>query len=374
MSTMLSTYSTSVSTAVSVIALILLCCPCGCTAAESAHRQHDGRVNQIRVFNGKRGDDETQFSLVSSKTSSFNEKDRLRLESDRLLSGLYDTGGSYLLSLDEIASFSGIEHEEESDNFMVEPPFVRTDQMAEALLMTAELNHRLVVGSTATIIPTIEPRRTSASAPLLSFVSTGASASPFDHLRGGGRALATKAPFRIPSDDARHQQEYSSDETATNTFVFHILDCDKQSRQWKADFHHFLDQLLGEIVGESDDTTSSSCDASSLERTLAMIYLDRACSVDTPRSFLYSKRLPFCTPRSVHGLTLAAVLLAVNAVRGDSVDMNVIYARVHQTFGISRDTCLTMEQGMRNALGDSGIYVTPDELLQWKRQWEVRFG
>jgi hypothetical protein len=373
MSTVLSTYPTSLSSAVSVIGLILLYSSCGCAAAESAHR-HDVGVNQVRAFNGKGVDDEAQFSSLSSTTSSLNEKDRVRWESDRLLSGLYDTGALYLLSLDEIAAFSGIEHEEEGDDYMVEPPSVRTDQMAEALQVTAELNHRLVVSSTKSIIPTIEPPRTSSAEPLLSFVSTGASASPFDHLRGGGRALATKAPFRIPSDAARRQQGYSCDETTANTFVFHVLDCATQSLQWKADFHLFLDQLLGEVVNESDNTRSSSSDVASLERTLAMIYLDRACSVDTPRSFLYSKRLPFCTPRTVHGLTLAAVLLAVNAVRGDSVDMNVIYARAQQTFGISRETCLTMEQEMRSALGDSGIYVTPDELLRWKRQWEGRFG
>jgi len=46
-----------------------------------------------------------------------------------------------------------------------------------------------------------------------------------------------------------------------------------------------------------------------------MIYLDCACTVETPRSNGVPS-CPFCAPRMVHRLSLAALLVALRAVRG----------------------------------------------------------
>ena len=108
-----------------------------------------------------------------------------------------------------------------------------------------------------------------------------------------------------------------------------------------------------------------------VEIPLAMIYLDRACSVETPRSNGVPP-CPFCTPRTVHRLTLAALLLARQAVTGSD---NILedYQDKLQSLGIPLEQLQQMIDWMRGALGDMGLLVTIDQMKNWSQTWDSIF-
>jgi hypothetical protein len=223
-----------------------------------------------------------------------------------------------------------------------QPASINTSEMALALRWTAEVNRQLQVGNLATI----EGKQQK----LL--------ASGLDHLRGGGGAVMT---YRIPMTG---QQRGDDDAT-----IFHAQTPRSRwspgSARWGASLEEFLQRLFDVLRDDSTTTVDPE-----LELTLAMMYLDRACSVETSRSVAH---LPFCTPRTVHRLALTAMLVAVAAVRGVS-NMTRIYDQVEASFGISTASCQSMVEWMRSALGDAGIFVTPDEMREWKLLWEGRFA
>ncbi|VEU42585.1 unnamed protein product [Pseudo-nitzschia multistriata] len=122
-------------------------------------------------------------------------------------------------------------------------------------------------------------------------------------------------------------------------------------------------------------------EADGVEVCLAMIYLDRACSVETLRSNGVPP-CPFCAPRTVHRLGLAALLVAVQAVRGDPHEMqhpseqqpNPRFRRLSQSLGIPDHQLEEMVHWMQAALGDEGMYVTFDEMKRWSQSWESIFS
>jgi hypothetical protein len=108
-----------------------------------------------------------------------------------------------------------------------------------------------------------------------------------------------------------------------------------------------------------------------VEIPLAMIYLDRACSVETPRSNGVPP-CPFCTPRTVHRLSVVALLLATQAVHGDE-SMSDHYEKLQESLGISSAQLRQMVDWMRGALGNAGLYVNVGQMKDWSQTWNAIF-
>lgn len=223
-----------------------------------------------------------------------------------------------------------------------QPPSINISEMALALRWTSEINRRLEVGTQGIT----EGRHQRFLTPGVNLV------------RGGGGAVMTTT-YRILKT-----VEQQNDDDAT---IFHAKTPRLRSTgvaRWGPCLEKFIQRLF-DILQEDYHLIDPH-----LELTLAMMYLDRACSVEKVRSVA---QLPFCTPRTVHRLSLTAILVAVAAVRGVS-DMTPIYDKVETTFGIPSANCQSMVEWMRAAFGDAGIFVTPDEMREWKLRWEARFA
>ena len=101
----------------------------------------------------------------------------------------------------------------------------------------------------------------------------------------------------------------------------------------------------------------------SMELVLAMVYLDRACSLETPRSNGIS-HCPFVSPRTVHRLGLAALVVAKSATTG----MPAVQ-KLADSLGIPQEQLQQMVEWMVGALGDDGMYVGLEELKAWAKVW-----
>jgi hypothetical protein len=108
-----------------------------------------------------------------------------------------------------------------------------------------------------------------------------------------------------------------------------------------------------------------------VEIPLAMIYLDRACSVESPRSNGVPP-CPFCTPRTVHRLSVVALLLATQAVHGDE-RMSDHYEKLQDSLGMPSAQLRQMVDWMRGALGDPGLYVNVGQMKDWSQSWNAIF-
>ena len=112
-----------------------------------------------------------------------------------------------------------------------------------------------------------------------------------------------------------------------------------------------------------------------------MIYMDRACSVETSRSNGVPS-CPFCTPRTVHRLSLAAFIISLQAVRGQDggggeQQLEQQYQQLQLlsvSLGIPLLQLQQMVEWMRSALGDSGLFVTMEEMISWNRSLEIIFS
>lgn len=132
--------------------------------------------------------------------------------------------------------------------------------------------------------------------------------------------------------------------------------------RWGPELLPYLEHVV-DLLGISSD---------GVEIPLAMIYLDRACSVETPRSNGVLP-CPFCTPRTVHRLSLASMLLATQAVNGYSQqDMERLCEKV-SSLGIPESQLQQMIEWMRGALGDFGLMVTITQMKEWGEHWEAIF-
>jgi hypothetical protein len=131
--------------------------------------------------------------------------------------------------------------------------------------------------------------------------------------------------------------------------------------RWGPELLPYLEHVV-ELLGVTDG----------VEIPLAMIYLDRACSVETTRSNGVSP-CPFCTPRTVHRLSLVALLLAAQVVHGEDQDrMEECYERL-QSLGIPMSQLQQMVDWMRGALGDPGLLVTVNQMKNWSQSWDSIF-
>jgi hypothetical protein len=147
-------------------------------------------------------------------------------------------------------------------------------------------------------------------------------------------------------------------------------------------------ESLGETLGcdlNADDSSNSQ-----IVWTLALIYLDRACSVETPRPMMPPHHqyhsdhhgehayndvapvaCPYVTSQTVHRLIVTALVLANKAVKGESIHH---YATLlEEKFGISESSLSSMEQCMLGALGDYGLMVNEEKVHLWLNAWDATF-
>lgn len=142
---------------------------------------------------------------------------------------------------------------------------------------------------------------------------------------------------------------------------------------WGPDLLEFLETAVS-LLG-----LNTSSPQGGFEIPLAMIYMDRACSVETSRSNGVLA-CPFCTPRTVHRLSLASLFMAFEAVHSERNDKKY-QQRIEEAFvmceaqwDIPQEELLQMVDWMRAALGDQGQMVTMDQMKRWSQCWESIFS
>jgi len=270
----------------------------------------------------------------------------------------------------------GDELEEEYD-FRV--PKVELNHMALALRWTGELNRKLHAGTAAVDIPMVDLAHNYGSTPS----SSSSYANPQHLWRGGSTTLRIRPSLGDGVDRYQISSSDSSNSEASLTMFHAKLPRTKSSspsnqhkqslqRRGAARWGPSLPDYLRSLCKVVNFPSSSS----SLELALALtlIYLDRACSVETPRSNGFTP-CPYCTPRTVHRLTLAAFLLAVQVVYGPACSLEQCYAKLNRTLllGTPYSQLQQMIEWMKGALGDPGLLVTCDQMNEWTSIWEARF-
>jgi hypothetical protein len=263
-----------------------------------------------------------------------------------------------------------------------------------AVRWTAEMNRQLV----------------HASAQSGALPSLSASAAPprrIDALRGGGDSDVV---YRIPLPPQQQRQSAAPDRrdvaaagpapsssSSPELTIFHAkrprVSPNRQLTgisRWGPDLSPYLEHLLG-VLGLNPSAASRggaeapSSDAGSLSSTvltLALLYADRAASVETPRSN-GCPAVPYLAPRTCHRILLASVLLAYEAVfpvtnptAGSDGTRTVpeLYRRVSESLGLPPQDLHQMVAWLKGALGDPGWFVAPDELLEFQQLWDSAFG
>ncbi|GAX14609.1 hypothetical protein FisN_6Lh391 [Fistulifera solaris] len=139
----------------------------------------------------------------------------------------------------------------------------------------------------------------------------------------------------------------------------------KGARRWGPELSQYLHTLVSVVGSDSEDTMSST------ELALAMIFMDRACSVETPRSDGHSP-CPYCMPRTVHRLLVASVLIAVESNRGTSISEQ-LRTQMCKVLGIPNNELVQMVDWVRGALGDQGTFVSSEQLQDFSLIWKSRF-
>ena len=121
-------------------------------------------------------------------------------------------------------------------------------------------------------------------------------------------------------------------------------------------------------------------ESSPLSLAYALIYLDRACSIKTQRSYGQT-RCPYVTPRTVHRLLLTAMVMAAKATDPETIiKSNAVgvaqyessskkYADKLKAFGVTEGVIAAMEASMLSALGDERTYVSEHQLHACFRTW-----
>jgi hypothetical protein len=233
-------------------------------------------------------------------------------------------------------------------------PFVRVEDTALILRYTAELNRRL---EQATLRDeTIRPDGAWET-------SSMDNAIPPDR-RVDNRQLHPWGVARIRPAPSR------MDALAERLTIFHAKTPRSEPSsssmprrgvaRWGPDLHAYLQHLMRVLSVNGEQSP---------ELALALMYLDRACSVETPRS-PGIHACPLVTPRTAHRLVLTAFLVSVEAWQGKSVVQ--MYDEI-KSLGIPLETLLAMTDWMKEACGHQRLLITPEQTRHWTQSWEARF-
>jgi hypothetical protein len=233
-----------------------------------------------------------------------------------------------------------------------QPPKISLNHMAMALRLTGEWNRRLLEGVSRRLQfwkQHDEPTPTSRSL----------------QPRGGSH------PVHVHPSRSWHPPIQVGQEEPERLTLFHAKAPRPEKKssktpvrgaaRWGPELLPYLEHIV-DLLGLEDSSDG-------VEIALAMIYLDRACSVETPRSTSVPP-CPYCTPRSVHRLSLVALCLAAQAVHGGDTED---YFQRLQSLGIPLPQLQQMVDWMKGALGDSGLLVTVGQMKDWSQTWDSIF-
>jgi hypothetical protein len=237
-----------------------------------------------------------------------------------------------------------------------QPPKIHLKHMSLALRLTAEWNRRLIEGVS---------RR-------LKFWKQGLSTSSPNHQQMFLQQRGGSHPVNVhPSRPWHPPIQVGDSEVQTELTLFHAKSprAQKQHKEqrrgparWGPELQPYLEHIV-DLLGISQQGSDG------VEIPLAMIYLDRACSVETPRSSGIPS-CPFCTPRTVHRLSLVALLVASQAAHGG--EMDDYFERI-SSLGIPKAQLQQMVDWMKGALGDPGLLVTVKQMKDWSQTWDSIF-
>ena len=200
-------------------------------------------------------------------------------------------------------------------------------------------------------------------------------------------------PFRQKMEESKHQNEHEwqpkvrrPDPESGGTYysnpnqhtIFHA-DSPRNGastesltglRRWGMDLHHYIEQICRAMECSGEDIP--------LMLARALIYLDRACSVDTERHYGYngesSQPCPPLLPRTVHRLVLAAMVLSCRVGRGQGgIEYDGAYCEISTLFGVPSSSLATMEAIMRDALGVEGLWIDFYKLVHYLAAWRQKF-
>jgi hypothetical protein len=280
------------------------------------------------------------------------------------------------------------DEEEEEDSYSsssaCHPPSIALDEMAMALRWTGELNRRMMIASAST--KTAAKDETSSS--LMSLLPPSYSSSLLVDVRGGERAMPVE-------QQQQQQRQLSDNDDVSSLTIFHAKTLFQGNQEenprrqgafrWGPDLESYLEHLVDDVFELKDTETRS------LALSLAMMYMDRATSVDTPRQeYSASPSCPYCSPRTVHRLILTSLYLAVQAILQQKLAMSgnpieeeqpplvlpshgrcLFYETKLKSLGIaSQEEMHHMIEWMKTALGDEGFFVTSNRMRDWRRTWE----
>eukprot|EP00977_Amphora_coffeiformis_P001928 scaffold370_cov176-Amphora_coffeaeformis.AAC.5 len=195
------------------------------------------------------------------------------------------------------------------------PPQISAQDMAIALRWTGEVNRRLQEGTR------------------YEEVSTRLVPPLHDDMRGGESAPAPSPLTLFHATSPRPNGNGSS--------------------RWGPDLEAYVENICRQLNLPPD---------ASAELSLALMYLDRASSAETPRSNGVPP-VPYLQPRTVHRVVLAALLLAVHTTQG--WPLPVLMERV-ESLGVRPDQLAQILQWMHGALGDPGYFIADYSIQAWR--------
>ena len=193
--------------------------------------------------------------------------------------------------------------------------------------------------------------------------------------RGGGDDNSYHPVHVHPSQSWQPPIKSHSEEEQDVLTIFHAKSPrNKSSRRgaarWGPELLPYLQFLVEDVLKLSENNQRS------LIIALSLLYLDRACSVETPRSNTGQQEqqqylpCPYLQPRTVHRLVLISLLTAARTVVGNDI---VAPTEIEKLLGIPSSQLEQMECKFQNALGDLGLFVDPYQLFQWMKQWQHKF-
>jgi hypothetical protein len=176
-------------------------------------------------------------------------------------------------------------------------------------------------------------------------------------------------------------KSHSDEEQEEVLTIFHAKSPRNKARRggaarWGPELLPYLHYLVEDVLKLPENKNQRS-----LILVLTLLYLDRACSVETPRTTTTTtttttvgqqqQPCPFLQPRTVHRLVLTSLLIATRTV---VVDEEVDTSGIETLLGIPSLSLQQMESQFHNALGDFGLFVDPLRLQQWMMQWQDKFA
>jgi hypothetical protein len=244
-------------------------------------------------------------------------------------------------------------HQQQQVTPQLEDLEMNLEHVSLSLRLTCEMNRRLLQGIRSNDNLVRNHANTHYNNPLLQ--------------RGGGEYDDSHHPVHVhPSQSWQPPIKSHSEGDQEVLTMFHQKSPreEKASRRgvarWGPELLPYLHYLVEDVLKLPHTNRS-------LILVLTLVYLDRACSVETSRTG-GSSPCPFLQPRTVHRLVFISLLTAARAVG----EINTF--GVEESLGISSSRLDQMETQFQHALGDLGLYVDPLQLKQWMMQWQDKFA